>query len=171
MNSLFRNSILTVILTITFLFSSRATFGWGAIGHNAIKEKATEEMTDDAKKGVDDLFSDLPSDQLANVANFPDLVRHSHGWEHTSSYHFADIPKGAEYFSNLKARIEAVQQKGEDLSSAGDVVQTILRALDILRDYTQGKADKASAATAAKFLIHMIGDAHQPLHVGYPEDL
>ncbi|MDB5038301.1 MAG: Nuclease [Bacteriovoracaceae bacterium] len=169
----FTGKFLLGLLTINItFFGLQKTYGWGAIGHDAVWDIAYQLLTPDAKRVVDDLLSNLSPIDLTNVANFPDVIRRSSGWEHTASYHYADVPKGADYLENLQKRIKAVQSASNDpihLSDAGDVILTILRAQDILRD-SSPNVTKSDKADALKFLIHMTGDAHQPLHVGYPED-
>ncbi|MEI6093192.1 MAG: S1/P1 nuclease, partial [bacterium] len=50
----------------------------------------------------------------------------------------------------------------------GDLVRAILFYEDLLRDKKSAKEDKE---IALKFLVHMIGDVHQPLHVGTKNDM
>jgi hypothetical protein len=49
----------------------------------------------------------------------------------------------------------------------GDVIEALYRFEDTLRD---SKATKEAKLDALRFLVHMLGDLHQPLHVGLAED-
>ena len=75
-------------------------------------------------------------------------------------WHFAEVAPGAEYNPQTAA-------------PEGDVIQAISSMEDILRskvsDVKTGEMSLGKKE-ALRFLIHFIGDIHQPLHVGNGKD-
>ena len=97
---------------------------------------------------------------LADVANWADAIRGGDDFDGSIWYHFEKIPDGAGYLDNLRALDPRQRQKG-------GLVAAILLADRTLRD--EG-ASPAEQADALKFLVHCVGDIHQPLHTGRPPD-
>jgi hypothetical protein len=75
----------------------------------------------------------------------------------TADWHFIDIPRGV-----TKSRLE------QYCPATGCVTQAILAQLVVLRD---AKADPQARGEALRFLIHFVGDLHQPLHATTNNDL
>jgi hypothetical protein len=73
---------------------------------------------------------------------------------YTTPWHYVSIPTGKTYFD---------QKRTKD----GDIIEALFRFEDTMRDLKETKENKLAAL---KFLIHMTGDLHQPLHVGLAED-
>jgi hypothetical protein len=114
---------------------------------------------------------------LADVANWPDELRSDPRFDKYKLLHYATVPNGvANYRDSEKA-------------PCGDVVVAInaftaflrtgnradLFAVKALTDKSDGtgksacnpqETDPITADTALRFLVHLMGDLHQPLHVG-----
>jgi len=95
---------------------------------------------------------------LASVASYADDVRNTR--PETKRWHFVDIPRG-------KAACAAAPDCAPE--PAGDcVIAAIERAKVVLGDHGRPKAERAEAL---KFLVHFVGDLHQPLHAIDDHDL
>lgn len=140
-----------LILVCGLLVVSPSAFSWGKIGHRVVAEIAQRNLDFSAKKGIKDL---LGEDDLARIANYPDEIRSDRKYDYTGAWHYASIPTGKTYFD---------QKRNKD----GDVIEALYRMDETLRDPKKSKEDKAFAL---KFLVHLMGDVHQPLHVGLAED-
>lgn len=134
------------------------SFGWGAVGHRAVARIAQDHLSDEAKDAVAAL---LGRQSMEDVANWADQLRSTGTHRQTNWYHFEKVPDSATYIQNLKDMPEWQQRKGGTVSS-------IVAAMDVLRDSQQKKTLQRDAL---KFLIHFVGDIHQPLHSGRPGDL
>ncbi len=132
------------------LFSSQ-TWAWGTQGHMVVAQVAENNLTPAAKKAVKQL---LKNQTLADVANWADFIKSDSEWAHTKSWHFVDIPDGEDYSTS-------------DHNHDGDVVGAITEMVAILK---KTGADAVAKENALKFIVHFVGDIHQPLHVGRPED-
>jgi len=139
---------------------------WGCEGHETIALVAQKHLTAHARRTVKDLLEPLPIDPrlqrschpagldpLANVSTWADDVRGDdaspfHG---TGRWHFIDIPRNAAP-DDLKTSCPL---------PAGCVTAAIEDQLTKLRAH---RTDRRRAAEALMFIIHLVGDLHQPLH-------
>lgn len=138
-------------------FVSGQAWGWGQIGHRTVGQVADHYLLPEVKI---ELSKILQRQSLANVANWADQIKSDAAWKHTSSYHFQDIPDGQSLIDNIRSQDHADQQKG-------GVVEAILQGeTDFLSN-----DNPSDQQNDVKFLVHFIGDVHQPLHAGRPEDL
>lgn len=139
-----------VVICAVLVISPKA-FSWGKTGHRVVAEIAERNLDPAAKKGIKDL---LGVDTLARVANFPDEIRSDRTYDYTGAWHYTSIPTGKTYFDQKR-------------NKEGDIIEALFRMEETLRDPKKSKEDKAFAL---KFLVHLMGDVHQPLHVGMAED-
>ena len=137
--------------------SSQIAHAWGEVGHETIAAIALKHLNPDVKAKVEDL---LGSDDFVTSALWADKIKYVSAWCHTAPYHFADIPDQADYLDTLK-------NESGTCSGKPDVIQALLKAETQLTSAESSKADKLAAL---KFMIHFVGDLHQPLHVGRPSD-
>lgn len=122
--------------------------GWGQEGHIVVAKIAAANLTPSAKAGVKQL---LGRHSLDSVANYADTIRQKR--PETAQWHFVDIPKDATDYN-----------PGRDCPSTakGDcVIAEIARAQADLKNKSLSKAKRAEAL---KFVVHFVGDLHQPLH-------
>jgi hypothetical protein len=132
-------------------------FGWGRIGHSTVGQVADHYLLPEVKI---ELSKILNGQSLASVANWPDQIKSDPAWKHTSSYHFQDLPDGESFMDNLKTLSHEDQMKG-------GVVEGILQGE---QDYLSN-SNPTDQQNDVKFIVHFIGDIHQPLHAGRPDDL
>jgi len=127
--------------------------GWGRDGHAIIAEIAWREMTPYAQRRAREILggADLPA-----VASWADQVRREEAYRWTAPLHYVNLPEGTAEF-----RLE------RDCPDGGCVVSAVrdFGALVVRED-----ADEKTRREALMFLIHFVGDLHQPLHAGRPGD-
>ena len=126
---------------------SAAPAVWGANGHRIVGEIAEHYLSDEAQAGIQALVGDT---SLAHLATWPDEIRSNPAWDCSAPWHYITIDDGLNYATARKNR-------------SGDVVEAMKRQETILRDPAMSVALKRNAL---KFLVHFVGDVHQPLHVG-----
>jgi hypothetical protein len=127
-------------------------FPWGATGHRVVGRIAEHHLSPAAARGVAAI---LGSESLAEAATWPDEIRADPAWDKAKPWHFVTIPDGATYETSAK-------------SPDGDAVEAIARFTKVLQD---PQAPPEKKQEALRFLVHLVGDVHQPLHVGRPGDL
>jgi hypothetical protein len=134
-------------------------FAWGPVGHETVAYIAEDHLTPVAKQGVEAILgSDL---DLADVSNWADEVRITSRPE-TAGWHFIDIPD----------RQQGVNESDEpSFCSQGSRDNCVVNQIGL--DKAQLGHTGATAAQkleALKFLVHFVGDVHQPLHCANDSD-
>ena len=124
---------------------------WGPNGHRIVGRIAENHLTDAARKGIAELVGRA---SLAQISTWADEIKSDPAWRHASPWHYINVPPGQS--------LEAARR-----SPRGDVVEAIERFERVLRDRGAGREERAEAL---KFLVHLVADVHQPLHVGYASD-
>ena len=127
------------------------SFGWGKTGHRVIGAIAEMYLT---KKTRKELQRIMGNESLSMAANWMDFIKSDPRWDHASPWHYATIPDGLTY-----------TQAGTP--EEGDAIATIERLINELQTKQFTDEDEL---IALRFLIHLIGDLHQPLHTGNGED-
>lgn len=144
---------------LVFLLAPQLAFSWGFVGHRATAYIAEANLNDNAKDAVKEILGDT---RLADAAVWADAVRKSPEYAKTQRYHFGNIP---ESFPEGEALIAKNILQAPDRQPG--VLEAIIQSKEVLADPSKTKADKEAAL---KFLVHFIGDLHQPLHTGYDKD-
>src|SRR5262245_31080294 len=142
--------VLTTMMGLLLLTSAIAA-PWGAIGHRIVGRIAEQHLSAEARHQLQAL---LGPESLAQVSTWPDEIRADPTWNHASPWHYVDIADDETYETAPK-------------HPGGDVVEAIQRLTRVLRDPQATLQDKV---VALKFLVHCVGDIHQPLHVGRRDD-
>lgn len=140
-----------LIALLCILFASLNCFGWGATGHRVTGYIAAKYLNKKAKKEMERI---LGGQSLAMVATWMDEVRSDTAYDYTADWHWVTIPDGQTYDAAEK-------------NKNGDVIQVIER---LIAELKSGKLKGEKEVEAIKMLIHLIGDIHQPLHVGRGTD-
>jgi hypothetical protein len=124
---------------------------WGPTGHRAVGRVAERHLTPQAARVVAEL---LAPEQLAYVTTWADEIRSEPEWAKGDARHWVTVPDGQTY-------------EGATKNPGGDILEAIARFEKTLGD---SSAPKLERARALKWLAHLVGDLHQPLHVGRGDD-
>ena len=136
------------LLLVFVLFNiSFYTFAWGQNGHRIVGLIAESHLRNSALKNIKKVLGHYT---LAEVSNFMDVIKSDTIYSHMSPWHYATIPEGQTY-ADVGTPVE------------GDIIKTIERLISELKSKRFSDGDEAFAL---KCLIHLIGDIHQPLHIG-----
>lgn len=152
-----KNPIVALFFIVMFSIPQFA-HSWGVTGHRVVGAIAQKHLSKKAKKKLRELIG---KESLQQWANWPDFIKSdtTGTWTKAGPWHYVNVPgnldrdafmaalknlKGENLYTQIKAMTE--QLKNESLSTAERQI-------------------------ALRFLIHFIGDLHQPLHVGREADL
>ena len=149
-----------VACVVAAAIGAPAVRAWGCKGHQTVALIAEKHLTPEAQKLIQKLLSENPidpslkrwcgnatTDLMVDGSTWPDDVR---GERKNGPWHYIDIPRG--------------KQKGslnEYCGPDGCVIRAIEEQRAILKDKS---ADPIKRAEAIRYLIHFVGDLHQPLH-------
>src|ERR1051326_5737794 len=145
-----------------------ASFAWGKLGHQVIATSAVAKLDPAAKSAVLNILANSETHEISaptNAATWPDDIKPGHSLSgtaatkafntknpHNDNWHFANYP------------LEGTYTLTGEFSAKSDVVHAINHCIDVL-EHKSGATNMSDAQTLA-FLIHLVGDLHQPLHVG-----
>lgn len=150
--------MIKVLLFFVLSFSS-PLWAWGPLGHRTVGHLAEGLLPPKTAAQVRAL---MDGQSFADASTWADSLRgFPETWKHTFPYHFESISDGCTYLKSIEVQTENQRYRGGLLTA-------VLESERILRDPKSQTSEKKSAL---KFLIHFVGDAHQPLHTGRPEDL
>ncbi|MBL4893907.1 MAG: S1/P1 nuclease [Emcibacter sp.] len=139
-----------MVLNLVWVPSAQA---YGKTGHRVIAELAERHLTESARKKIREILGDV---SLAEVANWADEMKSNPDeyWRQANVYHYLNVPEG-KTFENTERNPE------------GDVISAYDNFISVLKSTKTTRAEKEHAL---KFLVHIVGDMHQPLHFGHARD-
>ena len=142
------------------LASAPSALAWGCKGHQSVALIAEKHLTPAAKQFVEKLLSENPIDPkqsrycgstthdlMADASTWADDVRPE---RKNGPWHYIDVPRGTK-----RGPLDPY------CGAEGCVTKAITEQLAILKDKN---ADAAKRADALRYVIHFVGDLHQPLH-------
>jgi hypothetical protein len=121
---------------------------WGKTGHRVVAAIADTQLSGLARAHIREILGGAES--LDEAANWPDEMRSAPGdfWQKTATpWHYVTL-NGIVY---------------DHAPKEGDALEALNHFRDVLRD---PKASLSDRQLALRFVVHLVGDLHQPLHVG-----
>lgn len=141
-----RTGLLIVFLAITFHCAA-----WGPTGHRATGLVAEKHLTKKARASIKKILGDQ---SLAMASTWMDEIRSDSTFDYMADWHWVTIPQGQTYEQTVK-------------NPNGDLIQTLQRVISELKSK---KLTRAQELERIRILVHLVGDIHQPLHVGDRDD-
>jgi nuclease S1 len=134
--------------------SHAAAFAWGAEGHHLVARIAADELTPRAKAAVADLLGGDATAGMIRASTWADEIRPSR--PETAPWHYVNIEITSTGYDAAR-----------DCPNDACVVAQVERDAKIVWDSAISKPVRADAL---RFLIHFVGDMHQPLHCSDNQD-
>lgn len=133
-------------------------FAWSPLGHRLVGDLAARQLTPAARAEVARLLAGEPEPTLGGVANWADDLRNTdpERFKATSRWHYINAKGGGCAFDIAR-----------DCPDGNCVVAAIEAQRKILADRSQPQAARRDAL---KFIVHLVGDVHQPMHAGNRTD-
>ncbi len=139
-----------LLLALSLLTAANA-WSWGAQGHEVIAAVAWQRLTPPARQEVSRLLALEPGQTLVSIATWAD----EHRSPATGVWHYVNFPRSSCNYDPVR-----------DCPDGRCVVAAIAHQRAVLAS----QADDAQRLKALKYLVHLVGDVHQPLHAGYQDD-
>lgn len=139
-----------------------AAHAWGPKGHRLIGGLAAAELTPQARAEVARLLRGEAEPTLAGVSNWADDLRDRPAagdpdlGKRSSRWHYVNLAEDGCGYAPRK-----------HCPNGDCLIEAIVRQRALLADRSQPDSVRTQAL---KFLVHFVGDAHQPLHAGYARD-
>ncbi len=149
-----KQKVLSLILVLFITITSQANNNdddWGPTGHRAIGKIAENHLKKSVKRKIEKL---LQGESLAFVSTYADEIKSDRNYNKYYSWHYVNFPLDGTYETSKK-------------NPKGDIITGIEHCVKVLKDDNAKIEDKRFFL---KMLVHLIGDLHQPLHIGRQED-
>lgn len=141
----------TTILAMALVALATPLAAWGPTGHRVVGRIAQNHLSPAAAAEVEAL---LGPRSLAQASTWADEIRSDPAWDHAAPWHYVSIGDDETY---------ATSEKNPD----GDILVALERFSATLAD---PEAPEKERRHALQWLVHLVGDLHQPLHVGRADD-
>ena len=155
MNTIRKSVAIAALLGLAVLPHAQA---WGPEGHEIVAEISLHYLTPAARTAVDEILGSYKLGDF-DVASWPDVIRGNKDFDalypRNGRWHYIDFDAGLWYDDSFKLE---VSQDGDD------IVSQILRWRDELKS---GKLEGERRLDALRFLVHFVGDVHQPMHCAF----
>ncbi len=141
-----------IFITALFLIiSSLSLFAYGPTGHRTVAVVAEKHLSCSAKRAIKKI---LGNTNLVLASTYADDIKSDKKYNYAYTWHFVNMKQGETYAESKK------NPKGDLITAFYDCVKTLKNKNATLEE----------KRFALRFLVHLVGEAHQPLHVGRPED-
>jgi hypothetical protein len=141
---------------VLWLLNAAQSQAWGPLGHEIVAEIAAQHLNPTARHQVELLLGDRAGPAMRQWSNWADEERAKPHKAATGAWHYINFP-----------RTTCSYNAERDCARGRCVVAAIARYSKAL----QHAPSQTKRAEALKWLIHLVGDIHQPLHAGYADDL
>lgn len=145
------NSISRRLCPLFLLFCALPAFPWGQKGHDTTAAIAERHLTPVAKESITKL---LDGKSIVYWANWLDNASHTDEYAYTKTWHYKNIDEGVNFYE-------------APLLESGDIVRAITNQIDIAKD---PESTEDQRRLAVKIIVHLLGDIHQPMHLGHASD-
>ena len=125
---------------------------WGGDGHRLIADVADKQLSVPAKTEVDRLLALEPGATLASISTWADETRNPS----TAAWHYVNLPRDSDCHYE------------PDTSCAHGAC--VVAAIDAQVAVLASNASDEQRLKALKYIVHFVGDVHQPLHAGFADD-
>lgn len=148
-----KNKIVYMLMLLFLATTVKANdnIDWGNTGHRAVGEIATQHLSKRIQRKIKQI---LNGQSLAMVSTFADDIKSDRKYREFYTWHYVNLNDDETYETSKK-------------NPKGDLVTGIQKCKQVLMDKNSSKADKAFYL---KMLVHLVGDLHQPMHVGRVTD-
>lgn len=144
----------TIILLLLACFCLGSASAWNAVGHRIIAEIAYQNLSNKARRQVDNI---LGKRGMVYTASWADEIKSDTIYPYSHVWHYQNLRAGMTH-EDLDYLYTHPTAEGQHL----------YYALDSLTNYL--KTTDKTEPDVLKFVVHLMGDFFQPMHVGHPED-
>lgn len=145
-----------MLLVVSMILGIPLTLNaWGVLGHRVVGGIAEYYLTPEAKAAVKKL---LGNETIAMASNWGDFVKSNRSYDSLRPWHYINLPSGM-----------GNSQLDEYLKK--DTAVDLYTKLNLcVRQMKNRNLTAEKKVFYLKMLIHLTGDAHQPMHTARPGD-
>ncbi len=144
-----KNKIASLALLLSLIISPLKALSWGEKGHSMVAEVAFENLDSNTKKIVMDYLNGMT---IEEAANWMDKIKSDHSYDYMKPLHYVNFDQGEEVKNNC----------------CDNIISALTTTINELKNYKSMSKEEVKIKLC--YLFHLMGDLHQPLHVGYGTD-
>lgn len=145
-----------LILVALLAYLPAQAMAWGMLGHRVVGEIAERHLTKKARKNIQQV---LGNESLAIASNWADFIKSDPSYNYLNSWHYVNFKQGLT-LDDFTATL--LQDTSANVNTKLNMLVSELKKKDLPQD---------KKVMYLRLVIHFVGDIHQPMHVGRPEDL
>ncbi len=153
MNIKYLKRILVIAL---FFYLPLNSMAWGVLGHRIVGEIADSYLNKKTKKEV---YKILGTESVAMTSNWADFIKSDPSFSYLYNWHFINLKAG---LTRQEVETYLETDTATDAYTKINFLKTELKKKELSPD---------NKLLYLRMLIHIVGDIHQPLHIGRLEDL
>ncbi|AMR32736.1 hypothetical protein A0256_15545 [Mucilaginibacter sp. PAMC 26640] len=138
------------LTVITLISSSLLLMSWSVTGHKTVAQIAENHLSARANSCIKLLAG---KHSLGSVSSWADEVKNQPQYKNTGPWHYISVPPNLGF---------AAFERAVKNDKADNIYNALLKNEAIL---TAATSDLQARSTALKFIVHLVGDIHQPMHV------
>ena len=142
-------------LLCLFFYLPFSSMAWGVLGHRIVGQIADTYLTKQTKK---EIYKILGTESIAMTSNWPDFIKSDPAYDYLDTWHYINLKGGlSEAFVKNYLSTDTVT----DAYTKINWLTVQLKKKDLEQD---------KKILYLRLLVHIVGDIHQPMHVGRLED-
>ena len=145
-----------IFFLIAFSSITIQLFAWSQTGHRVVGEIASQYITSKTKRAIKEI---LGNESIAMASNWADFIKSEPSMKQYDAWHYINFKSGLA-FAEFNAYLQT--------DTAVDAYTKLNFLIGELKNKDLPVEQKRMYL---RLLIHIVGDIHQPLHVGRPDDL
>ncbi len=144
-----KKGLTVFILFFLMVMTTERSLAWGKKGHEIVAQIAFNFLDDSTKKLVKSFLGNM---SIEEAANWMDEEKSNSYYNYMRTWHYVNVEKGETYKPTTER----------------DIITVLHSAILDLKNYKN--LQKKDIKRDLLLIFHLIGDLHQPLHVGYGID-
>eukprot|EP01117_Protostelium_nocturnum_P010118 TRINITY_DN360_c0_g1_i1.p1 TRINITY_DN360_c0_g1~~TRINITY_DN360_c0_g1_i1.p1 ORF type:complete len:308 (-),score=95.96 TRINITY_DN360_c0_g1_i1:1377-2201(-) len=149
---------LCIFLLVSFVIGC---VGWGEEGHKIVAQIANDRLSKNSLEYLKEFLDGTPYSTLADIAPLADDYDHTSDGRWSAPCHYVDLPDNAKHFEAKYCGKCCV------VSAIKNYTKLLTKEANSPNVCEFGRDDEPCPL---EFLVHFVGDVHQPLHVSYASD-
>ena len=129
---------------------------WGLLGHRIVGQVAETYLTPKAREKIRQI---LGTETVAMAANWADFIKSDPSYSYLSPWHYIDFKEDSLTYPVMQQYLEK-----------DTTMDAYTRIVFLVRELKNKQLPRIKQQFYLRLLIHIVGDVHQPLHVGRSED-
>lgn len=144
-----------LILLSLFFALPFYSLAWGVLGHRIVGEIASRYLTATARAEIQKILGD---ESIGMSSNWGDFIKSDSTYRYLNPWHYINLKSGLSD-DDVRAYLKS-----------DTVTDVYTRVNFLVKELKKKSLSLDKKQMYLKLLIHFVGDIHQPLHTGRPDD-